>query len=345
MENKMFCFQCQETARGTGCIMKGVCGKDAATACSMDLLLFVTRGISAVAETLRKNEIDVDAKVDRFVVDALFSTITNANFDIESIRRRVDKALSLRDSLKDTAAVHGIELPHVDEVTWSGTRDDYDAKAREVGVLHETDEDKRSLKELIVYGLKGMAAYVEHAMRLGHNDTAIHHFMQSALAETAYNRMSVAELTELALKTGEVGVHAMALLDTANTSSYGHPEATTVDIGVRNRPGILISGHDLKDLEMLLEQTEGTGVDVYTRRDAPCTLLSGIQEIRTLRRQLRQCMVEAARGVRIVQRSDTFHDQLHRSAAAQRRLQEPHVHHKLDRIPWLPPHRNRRKRT
>lgn len=264
MENKMFCFQCQETARGTGCIMKGVCGKDAATACSMDLLLFVTRGISAVAETLRKNEIDVDAKVDRFVVDALFSTITNANFDIESIRRRVDKALSLRDSLKDTAAAHGIELPHVDEVTWSGTRDDYDAKAREVGVLHETDEDKRSLKELIVYGLKGMAAYVEHAMRLGHNDTAIHHFMQSALAETAYNRMSVAELTELALKTGEVGVHAMALLDTANTSSYGHPEATTVDIGVRNRPGILISGHDLKDLEMLLEQTEGTGVDVYT---------------------------------------------------------------------------------
>lgn len=244
--------------------MKGVCGKDAATACSMDLLLFVTRGISAVAETLRKNEIDVDAKVDRFVVDALFSTITNANFDIESIRRRVDKALSLRDSLKDTAAAHGIELPHVDEVTWSGTRDDYDAKAREVGVLHETDEDKRSLKELIVYGLKGMAAYVEHAMRLGHNDTAIHHFMQSALAETAYNRMSVAELTELALKTGEVGVHAMALLDTANTSSYGHPEATTVDIGVRNRPGILISGHDLKDLEMLLEQTEGTGVDVYT---------------------------------------------------------------------------------
>ena len=138
MENKMFCFQCQETARGTGCIMKGVCGKDAATACSMDLLLFVTRGISAVAETLRKNEIDVDAKVDRFVVDALFSTITNANFDIESIRRRVDKALSLRDSLKDTAAAHGIELPHVDEVTWSGTRDDYDAKAREVGVLHET---------------------------------------------------------------------------------------------------------------------------------------------------------------------------------------------------------------
>ncbi len=264
MENKMFCFQCQETARGTGCIMKGVCGKDAATACSMDLLLFVTRGISAVAETLRKNEIDVDAKVDRFVVDALFSTITNASFDIESIRRRVDKALSLRDSLKDTAAAHGIELPHLDEVTWSGTRDDYDAKAREVGVLHETDEDKRSLKELIVYGLKGMAAYVEHAMRLGHNDTAIHHFLQSALAETAYNRMSVAELTGLALKTGEVGVHAMALLDTANTSSYGHPEATTVDIGVRNRPGILISGHDLKDLEMLLEQTEGTGVDVYT---------------------------------------------------------------------------------
>ena len=264
MESNMFCYQCQETAKGTGCILKGVCGKESHTAQAMDLLLFVVRGISVVADTLRKADCPVSEEVNVFVTDALFCTITNANFDDESILKRVDKGIIMRNGLIQETEHNKVFLPKVDELTWQGTRDDYAEKAKTVGVLREQDEDLRSLKELLVYGLKGMAAYLEHAMRLGHNDTAIHHFMQSALAETAYNRMSVAELTELALKTGEVGVHAMALLDTANTSSYGHPEATTVDIGVRNRPGILISGHDLKDLEMLLEQTEGTGVDVYT---------------------------------------------------------------------------------
>ena len=260
----MFCFQCQETAKGTGCILKGVCGKNATTARYMDLLLFVVRGISVVADQLRENNVPVARKVDSFVVDALFCTITNANFDDESIVRRIDDGLQMRDSLKAQAAARGVSLPAVDELEWTGAREAYDGKAATVGVLREKDEDLRSLKELIVYGLKGMAAYLEHAMRLGHDDESIHRFMQHTLAQTATGNLSAAEWTALALKTGEVGVQTMALLDRANTTAYGHPEMTSVDIGVRHRPGILISGHDLHDLEELLEQTRDTGIDIYT---------------------------------------------------------------------------------
>ena len=260
----MFCFQCQETAKGTGCILKGVCGKNATTARYMDLLLFVVRGISVVADQLRENNVPVARKVDSFVLDALFCTITNANFDDESIVRRIDDGLQMRDSLKAQAAARGVSLPAVDELEWTGEREAYDDKAATVGVLREKDEDLRSLKELIVYGLKGMAAYLEHAMRLGHDDESIHRFMQHTLAQTATGNLSAAEWTALALKTGEVGVQTMALLDRANTTAYGHPEMTSVDIGVRHRPGILISGHDLHDLEELLEQTRDTGIDIYT---------------------------------------------------------------------------------
>lgn len=260
----MFCFQCQETAKGTGCILKGVCGKNATTARYMDLLLFVVRGISVVADQLRENNVPVARKVDSFVVDALFSTITNANFDDESIVRRIDDGLQMRDSLKAQAAARGVSLPAVDELEWTGAREAYDGKAATVGVLREKDEDLRSLKELIVYGLKGMAAYLEHAMRLGHDDESIHRFMQHTLAQTATGNLSAAEWTALALKTGEVGVQTMALLDRANTTAYGHPEMTSVDIGVRHRPGILISGHDLHDLAELLEQTRDTDIDIYT---------------------------------------------------------------------------------
>ena len=260
----MFCFQCQETAKGTGCILKGVCGKNATTARYMDLLLFVVRGISVVADQLRENNVPVARKVDSFVVDALFCTITNANFDDESIVRRIDDGLQMRDILKAQAAARGVSLPAVDELEWTGEREAYDGKAATVGVLREKDEDLRSLKELIVYGLKGMAAYLEHAMRLGHDDESIHRFMQHTLAQTATGNLSATEWTALALKTGEVGVQTMALLDRANTAAYGHPEMTSVDIGVRHRPGILISGHDLHDLEELLEQTRDTGIDIYT---------------------------------------------------------------------------------
>ena len=260
----MFCFQCQETAKGTSCILKGVCGKNATTARYMDLLLFVVRGISVVADQLRENNVPVARKVDSFVVDALFSTITNANFDDESIVRRIDDGLQMRDILKAQAVARGVSLPAVDELEWTGEREAYDDKAATVGVLREKDEDLRSLTELIVYGLKGMAAYLEHAMRLGHDDESIHRFMQHTLAQTATGNLSAAEWTALALKTGEVGVQTMALLDRANTTAYGHPEMTSVDIGVRHRPGILISGHDLHDLEELLEQTRDTGIDIYT---------------------------------------------------------------------------------
>lgn len=260
----MFCFQCQEAAKGTGCTLKGVCGKDATTARAMDLLLFTVRGISIVATELRKNGKQPCDKLNAFVTDALFSTITNANFDDNSIYTRVDEGFIKRNKLIGKATEMGITLPEIDELKWNGTHEQYDEKAAKVGVMRETNEDVRSLKELIVYGLKGMAAYLEHANRLGHNDVSLHAFIQSTLATITVDNLSTEELTALALKTGEMGVQTMALLDTANTSSYGHPEITSVNIGVRNNPGILISGHDLHDLEQLLEQTKDSGVDVYT---------------------------------------------------------------------------------
>lgn len=264
---KMFCYQCQETAGGTGCALKGVCGKTAATSACMDLLLFVVRGVAIAAHALRQGDHTPGREADRFITDALFSTITNANFDDESILRRVDKGLTLRDNLKQRAAACGIALPETDELSWTGGRDAYEAKALTVGVLRETDPDKRSLDELIVYGLKGMAAYLEHATRLGFSGDEAHAFIQRALAETALGHLSVDQLVQLTLETGAMGVKVMALLDEANTTRYGQPEVTSVNIGVGHNPGILISGHDLHDLEQLLEQTEGTGIDVYTHSE------------------------------------------------------------------------------
>lgn len=267
MEAKMFCFQCQEAAKGTGCTIKGVCGKDDETANRMDLLLFVTKGVSVVATRLRNAGIEVSAHVDHFVVDALFSTITNANFDIESITKRIVNGLQLRDQLKEEAGRHGIQLPVIDELVWKGDESSFEGKALTVGVLREANPDIRSLKELIIYGLKGMAAYVEHAGNLGFEEEGLHQFIQYALAETLRKDLSAEQLTTLVLETGSQGVKAMALLDKANTSSYGNPEITQVNIGVRNNPAILISGHDLKDMEELLAQTEGTGIDVYTHSE------------------------------------------------------------------------------
>ena len=268
MEGNMFCYQCQEAAKGVGCVLKGVCGKNASTACSMDLLLFVVRGVSVAATALRRQSVDFDRnRVDVFVTDALFCTITNANFDEESILRRVEAGLELRNELVALAVQAGMALPQVDELTWNGSRTDFSDKAKTVGVLREPNVDVRSLKELLVYGLKGMAAYHEHAMRLGHPDESIHTFMQEALARITADSLSADELVALVLRTGEVGVQTMALLDAANTGRYGHPEMTRVNIGVGKRPGILISGHDLRDLEDLLEQTEGTGIGVYTHSE------------------------------------------------------------------------------
>ncbi len=267
MEAKMFCYQCQETMKGTGCILKGVCGKESHTAKAMDLLMFAVRGISVVTDEFRNAGHPVAAEVNRFVVDALFCTITNANFDDESILNRVDKGMALRNRLIEEAKEKGISLPEIDELQWQGGRDEYASKAESVGVLREPDIDLRSLKELMTYGLKGMAAYLEHAMRLGYDDASIHTFMQHALAATATKSLPAGEWVKMVLQTGEYGVKTMALLDKANTERYGNPEMTKVNIGVGKRPGILISGHDLKDMEELLKQTEGTGVDVYTHSE------------------------------------------------------------------------------
>ncbi|WP_300704330.1 hydroxylamine reductase [Bacteroides sp.] len=267
METNMFCYQCQETAKGIGCTLKGVCGKESHTAQAMDLLLFVVRGISVVTDAMRRADYPVSEEVNSFVTDALFCTITNANFDDESILKRIDKGIVLRDQLIQYAKKNQVFLPGVDELTWQGKRADYAEKAKTVGVLREQNEDLRSLKELLTYGLKGMAAYLEHAMRLGFNDDTIHVFIQRALATIAYRSLSADEWVQLVLEAGGFGVKTMALLDTANTSTYGNPEITKVNIGVKNRPGILISGHDLKDMEELLKQTEGTGVDVYTHSE------------------------------------------------------------------------------
>ena len=264
MDAQMFCFQCQETAKNQGCLIKGVCGKLPSTARLQDLLLFVVRGISVAERLLRQNGINVEREIYVFNTDALFCTITNANFDDDSIAARVEKGLQLRDRLKALLIQHDLNVPQVDALTWSDVRENFDAKAGEVGVLAEQDEDKRSLTELIIYGLKGLAAYVEHAERLGYEDLDINRFMCDALAALTVDNLDVEALIALTLRTGEFGVKGMEILDRANTGSYGHPEITEVSIDVRSNPGILISGHDLKDLEMLLEQTEGTGVDVYT---------------------------------------------------------------------------------
>ncbi|MDM0477942.1 hydroxylamine reductase [Clostridium perfringens] len=263
----MFCFQCQETAGCKGCTVRGVCGKTEDVAKIQDLLIFVTKGLATVANEGRKVGI-VDKKINRMIIDNLFITITNANFDFKAIEKRIKDTLVAREELKERVQAKGGNPVGSDFkgcATWTATTsEEMMEKASQVGVLATENEDIRSLRELIMYGLKGLAAYMEHAMNLGHDKEEVHAFMAETLVKILDDSLSADELTALALETGKFGVDGMALLDEANTSTYGHPEITKVNIGVRNNPGILISGHDLKDLEMLLEQTEGTGVDVYT---------------------------------------------------------------------------------
>jgi len=261
MENKMFCYQCQETAGCTGCTVSGVCGKNPEVAAMQDLLVYVTKGLSAVTTKLRAEGKKVSADVNHLVTTNLFITITNANFDKDAIISAVEETISAKDALL-SEVIDKSDLPEA--AVWSGTVSDFDQKAVAGGVLSTENEDIRSLRELITYGLKGLAAYTKHANVLLQDDESIDEFLQSALAKTLDDTLGVDELVALTLETGKYGVDGMALLDKANTEKYGNPEVTSVDLGVRENPGILISGHDLRDLEMLLEQTEGTGVDVYT---------------------------------------------------------------------------------
>ena len=264
MESNMFCYQCQETAKCSGCTISGVCEKKPEVARMQDLLIYVTKGLSAVTTRLREEGTAVDKKVNHLVTVNLFTTITNANFDLETITKDVEKTLAVKaDLLKKLK--NKDNLPEA--ATWTASRDEFDAKAATVGVLSTKNEDIRSLRELITYGLKGLAAYSKHANALLEDDEDVDAFIQKALAKTLDDSLTVDDLVALTLETGKYGVQGMALLDKANTETYGNPEITTVDIGVRKNPGILISGHDLKDLEMLLEQTQGTGVDVYTHSE------------------------------------------------------------------------------
>ena len=264
MESNMFCYQCQETAKCSGCTISGVCGKKPEVARMQDLLIYVTKGLSAVTTRLREEGTAVDKKVNHLVTVNLFTTITNANFDLETITKDVEKTLAVKtDLLKELKNTDN--LPEA--ATWTASRDEFDAKAATVGVLSTKNEDIRSLRELITYGLKGLAAYSKHANALLEDDEDVDAFIQKALTKTLDDSLTVDDLVALTLETGKYGVQGMALLDKANTEAYGNPEITTVDIGVRKNPGILISGHDLKDLEMLLEQTQGTGVDVYTHSE------------------------------------------------------------------------------
>jgi len=290
----MFCYQCQEAAGGKGCTVKGVCGKTADVANLQDLLIYVVKGISIYSTKAR--EIGVtNKKVDRYIVESLFTTITNANFNRKDLVERIKEGLALREEIKMQlekagGKINGASNEEItlfgkikkilgiipkeqgdnlhDAALWFGSNEaELKKKSEEVGVLNTENEDIRSLRELLTYGLKGMAAYMKHAYNLGFEDENLYGFMQRALAETLNDKLTVDELTALVLEAGKYGVDAMALLDKANTSTYGNPEITKVNIGVRNNPGILISGHDLKDMEELLKQTEGTGVDVYTHSE------------------------------------------------------------------------------
>lgn len=258
----MFCYQCQETAKGTGCTLKGVCGKTSEIANLQDLLLFVVRGIAVYNQKLRWEKRPSD-EADRFIFDALFITITNANFDKVAIIRKIKEGLTLKHKLSQEVTIENAP----DECTWNGSEEEFEEKAKTVGVLRTPDEDIRSLKELVHYGIKGMAAYVEHAYNLGHESPEIFAFMQQALAELTRDDITVDQLISLVLETGRYGVSAMAQLDAANTETYGNPEISEVNIGVGENPGILISGHDLKDLEELLQQSEGKGIDIYTHSE------------------------------------------------------------------------------
>ncbi|WML36962.1 hydroxylamine reductase [Clostridium sp. OS1-26] len=288
----MFCYQCQEAANCKGCTIKGVCGKTEDLAKAQDLLIYITKGISIFSTKAR--ELGVENKeANKFVVESLFATITNANFDRNVFIERIKRGLQLREEVKQQYIKAGGKLTESKENTswlkkifgfggaqkeeelslpeaaiwFADNVNDFDLKAESVGVLATKDEDIRSLRELLIYGLKGMAAYIKHANNLGYDDKNLHGFMQKALAATLDDSIAVDGLIDLVLEAGKYGVDAMALLDKANTESYGNPEITKVNIGVGNRPGILISGHDLKDMEELLKQTEGTGIDVYTHSE------------------------------------------------------------------------------
>lgn len=267
MENKMFCFQCQETAGCTGCTKFGVCGKSSELANMQDLLIYVTKGLSEVTTNLRKEGKKIDKEINHFITLNLFMTITNANFDNEVFYTRVKETLRIKKELI-------LKLDNKENLSkvalweaFSNEEMDKKSKSDEVGVLATKNEDIRSLRELITYGLKGLSAYSKHANALGYDNQEIDAFMQETLAKLLDDSLSIEELITLTLETGKVGVNGMALLDTANTETYGNPEITKVNIGVGKNPGILVSGHDLKDIEQLLIQTEGTGIDVYTHSE------------------------------------------------------------------------------
>ncbi|PRR84302.1 hydroxylamine reductase [Clostridium vincentii] len=288
----MFCYQCQEAANCKGCTVKGMCGKTEDLAKAQDLLIYITKGISIFSVKARENGI-VNKEVDNFIMESLFATITNANFDKNVFIERIRKGLSLREEVKQALLKANVKLSNKDEnsnwlkkifntfglkkeeelnlpdaaIWFSNDIKAFNEKAGKVGVLATENEDIRSLRELLTYGLKGMAAYVKHANNLGYDEEGIHAFTQKGLAATLDDSLGADELVALVLECGKFGVDAMALLDKANTSSYGNPEITKVNIGVKNNPAILISGHDLKDIEELLKQTEGTGVDVYTHSE------------------------------------------------------------------------------
>lgn len=263
METKMFCYQCQETAGCKGCTMVGVCGKQPDVAAMQDLLVYVSKGISAVTTALRNSGEEIPTEINHLITLNLFTTITNANFDKQAIMARIRATLDAKQELlarvQDPAA-----LPEA--ARWNG-EGDWEEKAKQVGVLSTENEDIRSLRELITYGLKGLSAYSKHANALLQDDGEVDAFLQRALAATLDDSLTADELVALTMETGKYGVQGMALLDKANTTAYGNPEITRVNIGVGKNPGILVSGHDLRDLEMLLEQTQGTGVDVYTHSE------------------------------------------------------------------------------
>ena len=267
MENQMFCYQCQETAGCSGCTRVGVCGKQPDVAAMQDLLVYVTKGISAVTTTLRQEGVEIQPTVNHMITLNLFTTITNANFSKEAIIARIQDTLSEKDLLlsKLNTLTSTDTLPEA--ALWNGSENEFAAKAATVGILSTENEDIRSLRELITYGLKGLSAYSKHANVLLQDNEEIDAFMQRALAATLDDSLSADDLIALTLETGKYGVDGMALLDNANTSTYGNPEITKVNIGVGTRPGILVSGHDLRDLEMLLKQTQGSGVDVYTHSE------------------------------------------------------------------------------
>ena len=265
MENKMFCFQCQETAGCSGCTKFGVCGKSPDLARMQDLLIYTTKGLSEVTTRLREEGQEVSSDVNHLITINLFTTITNANFDDEIFYERVKETLKVKEEL--LSKLNNKENLSEAALWNASTAQEMDDKSTKVGVLATENEDIRSLRELIIYGVKGLSAYMKHANALGYDNEDVNAFMQATLSKTLDNTLSLDELVALTLETGKVGVDGMALLDQANTGTYGHPEITKVNIGVRKNPGILVSGHDLKDLELLLKQTEGTGVDVYTHSE------------------------------------------------------------------------------